>query len=217
MSSTSVPLKMIIDGPPASGKGTQSEYICSLTNAVHISTGDTLRAEVKKGSELGLEAKKYMDQGLLVPDDLIIGICVDRLKQEDCLKNGWLLDGFPRTGIQAKTLKEKGMMPDLFLQIKVTDEECIERISGRRSDPVTGNVYHVVYNPPPADIASRCIQRADDCEDVIRKRIAAYHTQSDSIVHEFTSVLVTIDGTGTIENTKRQVKEAIEKALEKKK
>lgn len=215
--SGTMPLRMIIDGPPASGKGTQSEYICSLTNAVHVSTGDALRAEVKKGSELGQRAKRYMEEGLLVPDELVIGICVERLKQEDCVKNGWLLDGFPRTGSQAATMKEKGLMPDLFLQIRVTDDECVKRISGRRSDPETGNVYHIEYNPPPAEIASRCIQRSDDCEDVIRKRLAAYHSQCDSIVEIFEPVLKSINGMGTIEATKTQIKAFIDEARDSKK
>lgn len=199
------PLHIIIDGPPASGKGTQSEFIQALMGVIHISTGDALRAEVKNNTELGQRAKIYMEKGQLVPDDLIIDICLNRLRQPDCVQRGWLLDGFPRTGSQAKALSEAGLVPDLFIHIKVDDEECVRRISGRYTDPVTGIIYNLTTNPPPAEIRSRLTQRADDREEVIRDRLKSYHAQYDSVVQYFQGQFVEIDGKDGIESTSKQI------------
>jgi adenylate kinase family enzyme len=136
---------------------------------VHISTGDILRAEVKAGSELGLRAKEFMDAGKLVPDDLIISMVVARLRQQDVRERGFLLDGFPRTGEQAKALMEAGLGADAFVLLEVPDEVLVERVEGRRSDPQSGKIYHLKFNPPEnAEVAARLVQRSDDTREKVR-------------------------------------------------
>ncbi|MFN9981871.1 MAG: adenylate kinase family protein, partial [bacterium] len=143
------PLSIIIAGAPASGKGTQCEVIKELYDVVHLSTGDILRAAVAARTPVGIVAKGYMDAGKLVPDEVIINIVKDRLQEEDCQTRGWLLDGFPRTKAQAEALKEAGVCADCFIFLNVPDEILVERVVGRRTDPVTGKIYHVKYFPPP--------------------------------------------------------------------
>ena len=140
------PLKIIIAGAPASGKGTQCEVIKADYNVVHLSTGDILRAAVKAGSELGAEAKSYMDSGNLVPDELITGVVCDRLSQPDCEYQGWLLDGFPRTSAQAEALSRAGYDPDAFILLDVPQQCLVERVTGRRTDPETGKIYHTTVS-----------------------------------------------------------------------
>lgn len=188
------PLKICIAGPPASGKGTQCELIRDAFGVLHLSTGDMLRAQVKAETELGMKAKEYMDNGQLVPDELIISIMEERMQQDDVAQHGWLLDGFPRTGEQAKFMVAKGIVPDIFLTINCPDEVVISRIAGRRTDPETGTVYHLEFNPPPEDIVDRLIQRSDDTEEKIKVRLEFYHENLDGILKQFESDILRVDG-----------------------
>jgi len=179
-------MRLILLGAPGAGKGTQAGYIKEQFNIPQISTGDMLRAAVKEGSELGLAAKKVMDAGGLVSDDIIIGLVKDRLKQSDC-ENGYLFDGFPRTIPQADAMKDAGVAIDCVLEIDVPDEAIIERMSGRRVHPASGRTYHVKFNPPKVEgkddaTGEDLIQRDDDREETVRKRLAVYHEQTKLLV-----------------------------------
>uniref|UniRef100_A0A803M510 adenylate kinase n=1 Tax=Chenopodium quinoa TaxID=63459 RepID=A0A803M510_CHEQI len=166
--STSRPLRIMISGAPASGKGTQCELITDKYGLVHIAAGDLLRAEISSGSENGKRAKEYMDKGQLVPDEIVVMMVKDRLMQPDSQEKGWLLDGYPRSLSQAIALKDFGFQPDLFILLEVPEELLVERVVGRRLDPVTGKIYHLTYSPPENDeIASRLTQRFDDTEEKI--------------------------------------------------
>ncbi|EKX54396.1 hypothetical protein GUITHDRAFT_63360, partial [Guillardia theta CCMP2712] len=195
--STKDKLNIIIAGPPASGKGTQCEMIVEKFGVVHISTGDALRAEVAKGSELGQQAKGFMESGGLVPDELIINIVKERLAEPDCQERGWLLDGFPRTGVQAEALEAAGIRPSHFILLDVPDDILVERCVGRRTDPETGKIYHLKYNPPPEDpeVQGRLVHRADDTEEAMQKRIGAYHENVRAIMPFYSNLHVKIDGT----------------------
>lgn len=193
-STSSAPLRLIIAGPPCSGKGTQCEWIKATTGVYHLSTGDLLRSEIEAGSKLGLEAKQYMDKGLLIPDSLICGVVASALQSPEVSRKGWLLDGFPRTAVQAKALADAGIHPDLFLQLCVPDAELVRRVTGRRLDPVSGRIYHVEFDPPPADAAARVIQRSDDTEEKIATRLRAYHDAIDAIATQYAHCCVIIDG-----------------------
>ena len=187
--------KIIIAGAPASGKGTQCDFIKAEYGCVHLSTGDMLREAVKSGSVLGKEAKGHMDSGGLVPDKLIIDIIVARLAEADCVEKGWLLDGFPRTLAQAESLAAAGMTPDAFILLDVPDEILVERVVGRRSDPETGIIYHVKFKPPPNDeIANRLTQRADDTEEAIKTRVKNFHDNVDAILGAYTDCMLRLDG-----------------------
>lgn len=179
-------MRLILLGPPGAGKGTQATFIKEKFNIPQISTGDMLRAAVKEGTPLGLAAKKVMDAGGLVSDDIIIGLVKDRLKQADCA-NGYLFDGFPRTIPQADAMKEAGVAIDYVLEIDVPDAAIIERMSGRRVHPASGRTYHVKFNPPKREglddlTGEELIQRDDDREDTVRKRLAVYHEQTEVLV-----------------------------------
>jgi adenylate kinase len=179
-------MRLILLGAPGAGKGTQANYIKEKFNIPQISTGDMLRAAVKEGTPLGLAAKKVMDAGGLVSDDIIIGLVKDRLKQSDCA-NGYLFDGFPRTIPQADAMKEAGVAIDYVLEIDVPDEAIIDRMSGRRVHQPSGRTYHVKFNPPKVagkDDATGedLIQRDDDKEDTVKKRLAVYHDQTEVLV-----------------------------------
>ncbi|MCM0044202.1 MAG: adenylate kinase [Burkholderiaceae bacterium] len=179
-------MRLILLGAPGAGKGTQASYIKERFNIPQISTGDMLRAAVKEGTPLGIAAKKVMDAGGLVSDDIIIGLVKDRLKQPDCA-NGYLFDGFPRTIPQADAMKEAGVTIDYVLEIDVPDEAIVERMSGRRVHPASGRTYHVTYNPPKVagkdDLTGEdLIQRDDDREDTVKKRLAVYHEQTVVLV-----------------------------------
>lgn len=170
---------IVLFGPPGAGKGTQAEAIVAATGKPQVSTGDMLRAALNAGTELGLEAKKYMDVGELVPDEVIIGLIADRMNHNDA-SNGVLFDGFPRTIPQAEALAKIATL-SLVISIEVPDESIVERIVGRRMDPETGEIYHVNFRPAPAEIAARLVQRKDDNEEAVRTRLLAYHSQTSPL------------------------------------
>jgi adenylate kinase len=179
-------MRLILLGAPGAGKGTQAGFIKEKFNIPQISTGDMLRAAVKAGTPLGLAAKKIMDEGGLVSDDIIIGLVKDRLKEPDCAK-GYLFDGFPRTIPQADAMKEAGVAIDYVLEIDVPDEAIVERMSGRRVHPASGRTYHVRFNPPKVagrdDVTGEeLIQREDDKEETVKKRLDVYHNQTEVLV-----------------------------------
>ncbi len=179
-------MRLILLGAPGAGKGTQANFIKEKFNIPQISTGDMLRAAVKAGTPLGLAAKQVMDAGGLVSDDIIIGLVKDRLKQPDCA-NGYLFDGFPRTVPQADAMKDAGVAIDYVLEIDVPDSEIIDRMSGRRVHPGSGRTYHVKFNPPKVDgkddvTGEDLIQRDDDTEQTVKKRLSVYHDQTEVLV-----------------------------------
>ncbi|HEX5803152.1 MAG TPA: adenylate kinase [Azospira sp.] len=179
-------MRLILLGAPGAGKGTQAQFIREKYDIPQISTGDMLRAAVKAGTPLGLEAKKVMDAGGLVSDDIIIGLVKDRLLQDDC-KSGYLFDGFPRTIPQAEAMKAAGVAIDYVLEIDVPDQDIIDRMSGRRVHVASGRTYHVKYNPPKVagkdDVTGEdLIQRDDDQEVTVKKRLEVYHSQTKPLV-----------------------------------
>ncbi|MFC7297279.1 adenylate kinase [Herminiimonas aquatilis] len=179
-------MRLILLGAPGAGKGTQAGFIKEKFNIPQISTGDMLRAAVKAGTPLGIAAKKIMDEGGLVSDDIIIGLVKDRLKDADCA-HGYLFDGFPRTIPQADAMKDAGVAIDYVLEIDVPDEAIVERMSGRRVHPASGRTYHVKFNPPKAEgrddiTGEELIQRDDDKEETVKKRLSVYHEQTEVLV-----------------------------------
>jgi adenylate kinase len=179
-------MRLILLGAPGAGKGTQANFIKEKYNIPQISTGDMLRAAIKEGTELGLAAKKIMDAGGLVSDDIMIGLVKDRLKAPDC-QHGYLFDGFPRTVAQADAMKDGGIDVDYVLEIDVPDDSIVERMSGRRSHPGSGRVYHVKFNPPKVenidDITGEpLIQRDDDKAETVMKRLQVYHNQTEVLL-----------------------------------
>ena len=182
-------MRLILLGPPGAGKGTQANFIKEKFGIPQISTGDMLRAAVKAGTPLGLEAKKVMDAGGLVSDDIIIGLVKDRLQQDDC-KSGYMFDGFPRTIPQADAMKDAGVPLDFVLEIDVPDAEIVERMSGRRAHLASGRTYHVKYNPPKVagkdDVTGEdLVQRDDDKEETVKKRLDVYHSQTKPLVEYY--------------------------------
>lgn len=179
-------MRLILLGAPGAGKGTQATFIKEKFNIPQISTGDMLRAAVKAGTQLGLEAKKFMDAGGLVPDEVIIGLVKERIKDADCA-NGFLFDGFPRTIPQAEAMQNAGVAIDYVVEIDVPDEAIVERMSGRRSHPASGRTYHVKFNPPKVagkdDVTGEeLVQRDDDKEEVVLKRLQVYHDQTEQLI-----------------------------------
>ena len=207
-------MRMILFGPPGAGKGTQAARLLERYKVGHLSTGDMLRAAVKAKSELGQAAEGYMKRGELVPDQLVCDLVVERLAQPDCT-NGFMLDGFPRTVPQAEalavTLEKAGITLDLVLVLEVPDTLIVERITGRRSDPETGAIYHLKFNPPPADVAGRVVQRSDDTEEACRTRLAKYHAETTPVlpVFEAAGIVKRIDGVGTPDEVTARVIAAI--------
>jgi len=184
-------MRLILLGAPGAGKGTQAQFICEKFAIPQISTGDMLRAAVKAGTELGIAAKKIMDAGGLVSDDIIIGLVKDRLTQPDCSK-GYLFDGFPRTIPQAQAMKDAGVPIDYVLEIDVPFDAIIDRMSGRRVHPASGRTYHVTFNPPKVEgkddvTGEALIQRDDDKEDTVRKRLQVYNDQTRPLVEYYSS------------------------------
>lgn len=184
-------MKLILLGAPGAGKGTQANFIHERFGIPQISTGDMLRAAVKAGTSLGLAAKRIMDAGGLVSDDIIINLVKERIKDKDCAK-GFLLDGFPRTIPQAEAMRQAGVQVDYVVEIDVADSEIIQRMSGRRVHLASGRTYHVIFNPPKAagkdDITGEAlVQRQDDAEETVRKRLDVYHKQTQPLVSYYNS------------------------------
>lgn len=205
------PLKLIIAGAPASGKGTQCELIKKQYGVTHLSTGDMLRAAVVAGSEVGTLAKEYMDAGKLVPDEVIIGVVKDRLNEDDCKSNGWLLDGFPRTPAQAEALAVEGIKADCFLFLNVPDEMLVERVVGRRTDPETGKIYHMTFSPPDdEEILARLEQRSDDTEEKVKVRLEQFHANVEAVKGSYEEIGIDIDGTAKPDEVAKAVKAAIQ-------
>ncbi|ETA68680.1 MAG: adenylate kinase [Methanolobus sp.] len=201
-------MNIALFGPPGAGKGTQAKELSKKYSIPHISTGDILRANVRDGTELGLKAKQYMDKGELVPDEVLIGLIRNRLTGSDC-ETGYLLDGYPRTIPQADALtdilKEISKPLDAVINIEVSDDELVKRLSGRRSC-ACGESYHVMFNPPEKDgICNACgadlYQRDDDKEEVIRQRLAVYNEKTKPLINYYddAGILVNIDGTGVVD------------------
>ena len=208
-------MKIILLGPPGAGKGTQAEILSKRLGIDTISTGVMLRTAIREKTELGKLAQSYMDEGKLVPDEVVVGIVKERLQQEDC-KKGFILDGFPRTTAQAQALTETGVEIDKVLSLEVSDETIIERLSGRRECKECGTPYHVVYKPSSkGDICDVCggklIQRADDNEETVRNRIKVYHDQTEPIkeYYQKTGKLVIAYGKEELEETTKEVAHAL--------
>jgi len=199
----------VLFGPPGAGKGTQAEIIVEMTGKPQISTGDMLRSAVSQGTELGLEAREYMEAGKLVPDQVIIGLIEDRLSESDA-SNGVLFDGFPRTIPQAEALSEITEV-SAVISIEVPDEDIVNRIVGRRMDPETGEIYHVSFKPPPPELSNRLVQRKDDNEETVRMRLAAYHDQTKPLGDWYGNmgILSSVDGTGTIQEVSQSIANAV--------
>ncbi len=183
-------MRLILLGGPGAGKGTQANFIKERYGIPQISTGDMLRAAVKAGTPLGIEAKKVMDAGGLVSDDIILGLVKERIAEDDCAR-GFLLDGFPRTLAQAEALREQGVDIDAVVEIDVNDEEIIKRMSGRRVHPDSGRTYHIVFNPPKVEgkddvTGEPLVQRDDDSEEIVRKRLQVYHDQTEPLIGYYT-------------------------------
>ena len=217
-------MRVILLGAPGAGKGTQAQFIKEQFNIPQISTGDMLRAAVKAGTPLGLEAKKVMDAGGLVSDDIILGLVKERISEDDCA-NGFLFDGFPRTIPQAQALVEQGVDIDFVVEIDVDDEEIIERLSGRRVHPSSGRVYHIKYNPPKEDdkddeTGEELVQRDDDKEETVRKRLEVYQSQTRPLVDFYQDLAkkddakapryVRVAGVGSVDDIRNRVLEALQ-------
>ncbi len=202
-------MKIIMLGAPGAGKGTQAERIAEKYQIPHISTGDIFRANIKEGTELGKKAKTYMDQGLLVPDSLTVDLLMDRISKDDC-RNGYVLDGFPRTIPQAESLdaalKARGEKIDYAVNVDVPDENIINRMSGRRACLKCGATYHIVYAAPKKEnICDKCgeplVLREDDKPETVKKRLSVYHEQTQPLIEYYDAqkILVTVDGTKDLE------------------
>ncbi|KAA0873834.1 adenylate kinase [Nitrincola tapanii] len=217
-------MRIILLGAPGAGKGTQAQYITEKFGIPQISTGDMLRAAVKAGTPLGIQAKQVMDAGGLVSDEIIIGLVKERIQEADCAK-GFLFDGFPRTLPQADALKDAGVKIDAVVEIDVDDEEIIKRMSGRRVHPGSGRTYHVVFNPPKVEgqddvTGEELVQRADDQEDTVRQRLNVYHDQTKPLISyyrgwaeqdaENAPTYVYVPGVGSVEDIRDKVFAALE-------
>ncbi len=217
-------MRLILLGGPGAGKGTQANLIKEKYQIPQISTGDMLRAAVKAGTELGLKAKGFMDSGGLVPDDVIIGLVKERIQEPDCEK-GFLFDGFPRTIPQADAMKEAGVPIDAVVDINVPDEEIIKRMSGRRAHLASGRTYHIIFNPPKEagkdDVTGEpLVQRDDDKEETVRKRLEVYHEQTEPLIDYYKNwqssgeagapQYVRIQGIGKVEEIRDQIYAALD-------
>ena len=204
-------MRMIFIGPPGAGKGTQAARLVERLAIPHISTGDMFRAAVKAGTPLGKQAKACMDAGQLVPDEVTIGLVKERIAQEDA-KEGFMLDGFPRTLPQAEALDAALSEPlDAVVLLEVPDDLIVDRIVGRRSDPVTGAIYHLTFNPPPADIVDRLKHRADDTEEACRARLGVYHGQTAPIIpfYEGKGLVKRVNGVGSADEGTERIRQAL--------
>jgi len=216
-------LKIILLGPPGAGKGTQANYIKDKFGIPQISTGDMLRAAVSAGTPLGLEAKIVMDAGELVSDELILGLVKERITEDDC-KKGYLFDGFPRTIAQAEGMREAGISVEYIVELQLEDEEVIKRMSGRRIHPTSGRTYHILFNPPKVenidDITGEpLVQRDDDKEETVRKRLQVYHSQTSLLIEYYSQsaankvenapVYLQINGFGDVQEVKETILNAL--------
>jgi adenylate kinase len=216
-------MRLILLGAPGAGKGTQATFLCQKFGIPQVSTGDMLRAAVKAGTPLGLAAKKVMDSGALVSDDIIIGLVKERIAQPDCA-NGFLFDGFPRTIAQADAMKQAGVKLDVVLEIDVPDAAIVERMSGRRAHLPSGRTYHLKFNPPKVagidDVSGEpLVQRADDSEETVKKRLAVYHAQTRPLVDYYSQWATSgdaaapryrrIDGTGSVDEITTRALDAL--------
>jgi len=210
-------MKIILLGAPGAGKGTQAQFLTKAFDIPQISTGDMLRAAIKAGTDLGKLAKSFMDSGKLVTDEIIIGLVKDRITHEDC-KNGFLLDGFPRTVPQADALKAAGVAIDAVIEIDVPDSEIVKRMSGRRAHLASGRTYHILYNPPKNEgkddeTGEDLVQRDDDKENIVLDRLSVYHDQTQPLIAYYqglsksdTSVkYIRIDGTQAIDTVEKEI------------
>jgi adenylate kinase len=210
-------MKIILLGAPGAGKGTQAQFLTKTFDIPQISTGDMLRAAIKAGTELGKLAKSFMDEGKLVTDEIIIGLVKERIAQDDC-KNGFLLDGFPRTVPQADALKDAGVAIDAIIEIDVPDEEIVKRMSGRRAHLASGRTYHIVYNPPKVEgkddeTGEDLVQRDDDKEEVVLDRLRVYHEQTAPLIGYYSKEAeansaikyIRIDGTQAIDTVEKAI------------
>lgn len=214
-------MKIVLLGPPGAGKGTQAEIICKNFSIPHISTGDMLREAIAKETTLGKQAKEIMDAGNLVPDEVIINLVKERIKQEDC-KNGYLFDGFPRTIPQADALDNQEIFLDVVLELTLEDELIINRMSGRRIHQSSGRSYHIEFNPPKNEgiddeTGETLIQRDDDKPDTVKNRLEVYWEQTNPLIVYYRSKsiqtdlkYIEIDGSKTMENVSLEIKEALE-------
>jgi adenylate kinase len=220
-------MRLILLGGPGAGKGTQANLIKENYQIPQISTGDMLRAAVKAGTELGLKAKGFMDSGGLVPDDVIIGLVKERIKESDCEK-GFLFDGFPRTIPQADAMKEAGVPIDAVIDINVPDEEIIKRMGGRRAHLASGRTYHISFNPPKEEgkddvTGEPLVQRDDDKEETVRTRLEVYHDQTEPLIGYYKNwqssgaagapQYVRIEGIGKVEEIRDQIYSALNKLV----
>jgi len=205
-------MDLILLGAPGAGKGTQGALLADALGVPKIATGDMLRDAVREGTALGQQAKGYMDAGALVPDDVILGMVRERLAQADA-RDGAIFDGYPRNAAQAASLDamlaEIGRRIDAVLYLEVDDDAIVRRMGGRRTDPETGLVYHVEHNPPPAEIASRCVIRPDDVEDTVRTRLEVYRKSTAPLVEHYRAAGVpvhSVDGTRSIEDVQAELR-----------
>jgi len=209
-------MKIILLGPPGAGKGTQAETLCEAFNIPHISTGNMLREAVDEETELGLEAKALMDAGILVSDEVIVGLVEDRISKGDC-KNGFLFDGFPRTIPQAQALIDRDIPIDAVIEIDVPDQDIIERMSGRRMHPGSGRNYHVIYNPPKIDgkddlTGEDLVQREDDEPETVKDRLKVYEDQTAPLIDFYSEMskqeklkYIKVSGTSTPEEVSSEI------------
>lgn len=218
-------MRLILLGGPGAGKGTQATFLTQKFGIPQISTGDMLRAAVKAGTPMGLEAKKVMDAGGLISDKIITGLVKDRVAESDC-ENGYLLDGFPRTIPQADAMREHNIDIDYVVEINVDDTEIIKRMSGRRAHLASGRTYHVVYNPPKQEgiddvTGEALVQREDDAEETVKKRLSIYHEQTEPLIKYYQDYAasgestspsyVKIEGVGSVDDIRESIFSALEK------
>tara|TARA_B110000090_G_scaffold43405_1_gene48586 strand:+ start:76 stop:729 length:654 start_codon:yes stop_codon:yes gene_type:complete len=215
-------MNIILLGPPGAGKGTQASHICEKFNIPQVSTGDMLRAAVNTGTSIGIEAKKTIDAGNLVSDEIIIALVKERIQSPDC-SNGYLLDGFPRTITQANALKQQGITIDYIVEVKVPDDDIVVRMSGRRVHLPSGRTYHIAFNPPKEEgkdnlTGEDLIQRVDDDENIVRGRLKIYHKQTEPLVKYYRddakvatsgSKFIAISGVGSLDAVKDRITSAL--------
>lgn len=210
-------MNLILLGPPGAGKGTQADTITRVLGIPQVSTGDIIRAAIRNKTALGTAFKAYADAGALVPDDLVNRLVEERLAQPDCA-NGFLLDGYPRTVAQAEwldhMLEGTGRRMDRVLLVEVADAVILERVTGRRTDPVTGHIYHITFDPPDVDIIDRLIQRPDDTAEVLVQRLTEYHSKTAPLIpyYENRGVLARVDGVGPVADVRQRVLGALGRA-----